>query len=64
MMMDVSAIIIQTVLEARKILTSYIMYVEKKLIQRKKWACAHQFFSEMTRGTSRNETAIFKLDVC
>ena len=45
MMMDLSAIIIQTVLEARKVLTSYILcMLEKKIIQRKKWACAHQFF--------------------
>ena len=44
MMMDFSAIIIQTVLEPRTVLISYIMYAGKKLIQSKKWACAHQFF--------------------
>ena len=43
--MDLSAIIIQTVLEARKILTLYILcMLKKKLIQSIKWACAHQVF--------------------
>ena len=46
-----------SVLEARKILTSYILcMLEKKLIQREKWACAHQFFLRL--HAVENKTAV------
>ena len=64
MVMDLSALIIQTVLEARKILTPYILRMLERKTNTKKMSMRTSIFSETTSGTSENKMASFKLDAC
>ena len=64
MVMDLSALIIQTVLEARKILTPYILRILERKTNTKKMSMRTSIFSETTSGTSENKMASFKLDAC
>ena len=64
MMMDLSALIIQTVLEARKILTPYILRMLEKKTNAKKMGMRTSIFSETTSGTLENKMTSFNLDAC
>ena len=64
MMMDLSALIIQTVLEARKILTPYILRMLEKKNNAKKMGMRTSIFSETTSGTLENKMTSFNLDAC
>ena len=64
MVMDLSALIIQTVLEARKILTPYILRMLEKKNNAKKMGMRTSIFSETTSGTLENKMTSFNLDAC
>ena len=64
MVMDLSALIIQTVLEARKILTPYILRMLEKKTNAKKMGMRTSIFSETTSGTLENKMTSFNLDAC
>ena len=64
MMMDLSALIIQTVLEARKILTPYMLRMLEKKTNAKKMGMRTSIFSETTSGTLENKMTSFNLDAC